>query len=112
MFVFQLLEKATRNGPERTGAAVAQPFDLRSARVRALLHVMLELNPMSSTRTPLPEPRDSLGRHGPNMMGYVLANVSRAAGSSPANRIFRDDMNERGKAPSPLVEGGAAVQSR
>jgi hypothetical protein len=71
-------------------------FDMRSARARTLLLVLLSLKPRASNNEEIPEPWKRVAEHGPNAIGYLLATVSsKELKSSPANRILRIDTAQR-----------------
>ncbi|WP_170296003.1 hypothetical protein [Azospirillum brasilense] len=71
-------------------------FDMRSARARTLLLVLLSLAPRAANGEVIPEPWRRIADHGPNAIGYLLATVNdKELRSSPANRILRIDMSQR-----------------
>ncbi|HEV7371786.1 DUF262 domain-containing protein [Arenibaculum sp.] len=71
-------------------------FDMRSARARTLLLVLLSLAPRAANGEVIPEPWRRIADHGPNAIGYLLATVNdKELRSSPANRILRIDMAQR-----------------
>lgn len=68
-------------------------FDMRSARARALLLVLLSQEPASADGSRIQEPWRLISRYGPEAVGYVMYRVK--AGelvSSPANRIIKPDI--------------------
>ncbi|MBU0500551.1 MAG: DUF262 domain-containing protein [Gammaproteobacteria bacterium] len=94
----------------------AQPFpktfDMRSARVRALLLVLLNQYPRSQDGTPLPAPWREVQEHGPLAIGYIAATVQdRILKSSPANRILKIDPKDRSQAKNWLVSLEASEQT-
>ncbi len=89
------------------GAAEPFPatFDMRSARVRALLLVLLSLKPKDNQGVEIPEPWKQISEHGPNSIGNIFATVDdKYLASSPANRILRIDMKNRSLAKAWLLE--------
>lgn len=86
----------------------AQPFptsfDMRSARTRTLLLVLLSLKPKDKEGDTIEKPWQQIGMHGPNAIGRIAATVHDAElVASPANRILRIDMEDRSQAKSWLV---------
>lgn len=80
----------------------AQPFpktfDMRSARAKTWLLVLLSLDPRGSDGEPLSEPWRLVAEHGPSAVGYVVASATvadKALLSSPANRILRVNPKDR-----------------
>lgn len=89
------------------GAAEPFPatFDMRSARVRTLLLVLLSLKPKDIYGREIPEPWKRISEHGTNSIGYIFATVSdKELASNPANRILRIDMGNRSQAKAWLLE--------
>lgn len=87
----------------------AQPFpkvfDMRSARARTWLLVLLSLRPRGSNGEPLPEPWRMVAEHRSNAIGYIAATVSdKDLKSSPANRILRLDPRNRSQAMNWLLQ--------
>ncbi|MBI4702332.1 MAG: DUF262 domain-containing protein [Deltaproteobacteria bacterium] len=79
-------------------------FDMRSARVRTLLHVLLGLAPRDDRGQPLDDAARLLAEHGPAALGHVVSGVpKREGGSSPANRVFVAVPGERSKGSDWLV---------
>jgi hypothetical protein len=88
--------------------AAAEPlslsFDMRSARTRATLLVLLRLNPRDQTGAPIEAAEANLENYGPESVGYIISqNKSVVLSSSVANRFFRSDMGARGIARGWLV---------
>ncbi|MGZ9204245.1 MAG: DUF262 domain-containing protein, partial [Nitrospira sp.] len=74
-------------------------FDMRSARARTLLLVLLSLEPRDVNGKPVCKPWQRIAQHGPNAMGQIVATVrDKDLASSPANRILRIDMTNRAQA--------------
>lgn len=74
-------------------------FDMRSARTRALLLVLFDLEPRGRDGVPISDPSALVARFGPDAVGYVASNVSSPElARSPANRILRDDVLDRSQA--------------
>lgn len=69
-------------------------FDMRSARVRALLLVLLAEQPTRADGEPIGSPWRLIGTYGPQAIGHVLYRVEGELGSSPANRIIKPEMSE------------------
>lgn len=84
--------------------AFPKVFDMRSARTRTLLLVMLEQQPRNEQGQIIEKPWDSIAEHGPLAIGYIAATVKdKILASSPANRILRFDVGERSQAKNWLV---------
>lgn len=65
-------------------------YDMRSARTRTLLLVMLAQKPLDEQGEPIPDPWKQIEADGPHAMGNICATVrDKALASSPANRILR-----------------------
>lgn len=89
------------------GAAEPFPatFDMRSARARTLLLVLLSLKPKDKRGEEIPEPWKRISEHGTNSIGYIFATVgNKELASSPANRILRIDLENRSQAKAWLLE--------
>jgi hypothetical protein len=71
-------------------------FDMRSARTRTLLLVMLSLRPLSLTGEPLLDPWRPIAEKGPDGVGYVFGELPRDLTGNPANRMIRPPGAERG----------------
>ncbi len=91
----------------------AQPFpkvfDMRSARARTWLLVLLSRRPQGIDGEPLREPWRLVVEHRSNAVGYIAATVSdKDLKSSPANRILRPDPHDRSQAMNWLsrLDGG------
>ena len=71
----------------------AQPyptsFDLRSARTRCLLNVVLAMGPRDADGSVIPEPWRDLAGRGPAAVGYIILNASKQYRGNPANRMLR-----------------------
>jgi hypothetical protein len=79
-------------------------FDMRSARARTWLIVLLSLKPKDQNGKEISSPWSAIAQHGPNAIGRVLATVlDKELAASPANRIFRIDMENRAQARSWLL---------
>lgn len=87
--------------------AFPKVFDMRSARARTLLLVVLAQKPRNIQGQVIENPWESISEHGPLAIGYISANVKdRSLASSPANRILRLDTNERSQAKNWLITLG------
>jgi hypothetical protein len=75
-------------------------FDLRSARTRAFLHVLLGECPRRPDGEPIEEPWRAVANHGPNGIGHIstASTIEKDLVRSPANRILRIDMKDRSQA--------------
>lgn len=71
-------------------------FDMRSARTRTLLLVMLSLKPLSPRGEPLVDPWRPIAEKGPDGVGYVFGDLPRDLTGNPANRMIRPPGAERG----------------
>jgi len=71
-------------------------FDMRSARTRALLSVMLALGPRNEEGGLVPEPWQLLAQRGPSAIGHVIANPPRGVAGNPANRMLRPPGQDTG----------------
>jgi hypothetical protein len=73
--------------------AEAQPFpiafDMRSARTRSLLLVMLSLKPRYPDGTEIVDPWRGIAEKGPGGVGYIFGDPPRSHVGSPANRMIR-----------------------
>jgi hypothetical protein len=86
----------------------AQPFpktfDMRSARARTWLLVLLSLQPRDSSGKLLNETWRLLAEHRSTAIGYIAATVNdKELKSSPANRILRFDPKDRSQAMNWLL---------
>lgn len=93
----------------------AQPFpkvfDMRSARARTWLLVLLSLCPRRSDGEPVPEPWRLVADHRSNAVGYVAATVNdKELKSSPANRILRPDPRDRSQVMNWLLRLESGVR--
>jgi len=83
---------------------IPRSFDMRSARTRAHLLVMLNSAPRDRNGKVIEDPGDTIGLNGPDAVGYVADAVSdRELSRSPANRILRDVPTETGQAKTWLL---------
>jgi Protein of unknown function DUF262 len=64
-------------------------FDMRSARTRSLLLVMLSLSPKYPDGTEVVDPWRGIAEMGPGGVGYIFGDPPRDYVGSPANRIIR-----------------------
>lgn len=70
-------------------------FDMRSARTRCAVVVMLKLEPRAADGRPLEEPWRLIADKGPNAMGRIFSNIPRSRLSNAANRMLRPPGEER-----------------
>jgi hypothetical protein len=74
-------------------------FDMRSARARTVLLVLLSLKPQDSEGHEILEPWQQIANRGPDSIGRIFATVDdKELDASPANRIFQIDMKIRAQA--------------
>jgi hypothetical protein len=71
-------------------------FDMRSARTRSLLLVMLSLSPRNSDGTRIDEPWREISEKGPGGVGHIFADPPRGYVGNPANRMIRPPGASRG----------------
>ncbi len=71
-------------------------FDMRSARTRTLLLVMLKLEPRSPDGDVIADPWRGIAERGPDAVGYIFADLPRDLTGTPANRLIRPSGVERG----------------
>ena len=92
-------------------AALPYPtsFDMRSARTRALLSVMLALGPREDDGTLVEDPWRLVAARGPSAIGHVLGNPGKAISGNPANRMLRPPGEERGSL-RPWIERMATLE--
>jgi len=64
-------------------------FDMRSARTRALLLVLLSLRPRSEDGLEIEEPWRLIASRGPEAIGHVIPDPPRRLAGNPANRMLR-----------------------
>jgi hypothetical protein len=105
--VSQSAEPSTLKNMRMDVAAEPFPatFDMRSARARTLLLVLLSLKPKDAVGNDVVEPWRRVAEHGPNAIGYLFATVeNKELASSPANRILRLDMTDRSQAKNWLLK--------
>jgi hypothetical protein len=72
-------------------------FDMRSARTRTLLLIMLRLQPRYSDGAIIVDPWRTIAEKGPDGVGYVFGELPRDLVGSPANRMIRPPGAERGQ---------------
>ena len=81
-------------------AAMSLPFpstfDMRSARTRTLLLVMLSLDPRTPDGRAIDDPWRIIAEKGPDGVGYVFSDLPRDLVGNPANRMIRPPGGERG----------------
>ncbi|MBN2529169.1 MAG: DUF262 domain-containing protein [Deltaproteobacteria bacterium] len=77
---------------------IPKSFDMRSARTRTLLNVMLRQAPRDSEGKIINEPWKQIQSHGPVAMGKITNTADKEIKSGPANRIFKIDMKNSGQA--------------
>ncbi|AFL75327.1 DUF262 domain-containing protein [Thiocystis violascens] len=95
----------------------AQPFpktfDMRSARARTWLLVLLSLQPRGRDGKPVEEPWRLITEHRSNAIGYIAATVNdKDLKSSPANRILRFDPKDRSQAMSWLLKLDSSLRAQ
>jgi len=71
-------------------------FDMRSARTRTLLLVMLSLRPRGSDGSVIEGPWHGIAERGPEAVGYIVSTSTQALTRDPANRMIRPPGAERG----------------
>ena len=71
-------------------------FDMRSARTRALLLVMLSLDPRNGDGSLIADPWQGIAEKGPGGVGYIFGDPPREFVGSPANRMIRPPGIDRG----------------
>jgi hypothetical protein len=64
-------------------------FDMRSARTRALLLVMLSLRPMNPDGSIVVDPWRDIAEKGPAAVGHIFGELPRSLSGNPANRMIR-----------------------
>ena len=64
-------------------------FDMRSARTRSLLLVMLSLRPRDTAGEPIIDPWSRISQMGPSGVGYIFDELPKAYSGNPANRMIR-----------------------
>lgn len=79
-------------------------FDMRSARTRCLLLVMLSLQPQGLDGQLIAEPWREIAEKGPSAVGRIFYNVPRDVVGNPANRMIRPPGGEQGSL-RPWIEG-------
>jgi len=79
-------------------------FDMRSARARTLLLVLLSLDPMDEHVQKVFAPWERIAMHGPNSMSKIISTVQdKELSVSPANRILRINLENRAQAKGWLL---------
>ena len=99
-------DRPTLTSVDLTENALPLPrsFDMRSARTRVLLLVLLDLHPLNRDGELISQPEYLIQAFGPEAIGYVANTVSdREIARSPANRILRDVPSDRGQARNWLL---------
>jgi hypothetical protein len=92
---------------------IPSAFDMRSARARALLSVMLREKPRGKDGKPLRAPWEQILTHGPAAMGNAAATVSdKDLRGSPANRILKVDMKEPGQAKNWILTLDSKIRDK
>lgn len=91
----------------------AQPFpkdfDMRSARARTWMLVLLNLGPRHLAGYSIENPWKLVAEHGPNAIGYIVATArGTELKSSPANRILRIDIKDRRQALTWLTDSAVS----
>lgn len=87
--------------------AFPKSFDMRSARARTLLLVLLAQAPRDKAGEVIKEPWSLIAEHGPIAIGYIAATVkNKVLASSPANRILNPDVKDRSQAKNWIVSLG------
>lgn len=91
----------------RSALPIPRSFDMRSARTRAHLLVLLSLEPLGPSGKPIVDPQSSIHVYGPEAVGYVFNTDSvedKEIARSPANRIVRYSPHARGQARTWLLD--------
>ena len=84
--------------------AFPKSFDMRSARARTLLLMLLERRPRDKSGELIKEPWRQIAEHGSIAIGYIAATVNdKVLASSPANRILKLDIKDRSQAKNWLA---------
>ena len=71
-------------------------FDMRSARTRALLLVMLSMQPKDLNGAEIKDPWLTIARMGPAGVGHIFDELPRPYAGNPANRMVRPPQASRG----------------
>jgi len=80
---------------DETALPFPKSFDMRSARVRALLLVLLAEQPSGPDGKRINEPWRLISKYGPEAIGYVVYRTKdRELGSSPANRLLKPNVTD------------------
>lgn len=96
-----LLENMRLDEPAQ---AFPKRFDMRSARSRTLLLVLLAQGPRDKGGKKISDPWRLIGEHGPNAIGYIASRAKdKRLRSSPANRILKFDIQDGSQAKNWLV---------
>ncbi|MGH8552388.1 MAG: hypothetical protein ACRERS_03755, partial [Methylococcales bacterium] len=100
----QLLDNMRLDEPAQ---AFPDSFDMRSARTRTLLLVLLSLRPRGTDGEELDEPWRRVSERGPDTVGRIAATVKdKRLFSSPVNRILKPDMEDASQAKNWLARLG------
>lgn len=94
----------------RPALPIPRSFDMRSARTRALLLMLLSLQPRDRKGAPIADPQSMIHVFGPEAVGYIANtdNVSdKEIARSPANRILRESPAARGQARTWLLSSNS-----
>lgn len=74
---------------DATSLPFPSSFDMRSARTRALLLVMLSLKPRNPDGTLIEDPWRDIAEKGPSAVGHIFGELPRSLTGNPANRMIR-----------------------
>lgn len=87
--------------------AFPKTFDMRSARARTFLIVLLSQQPRDQQGKIIDKPWDRVLEHGPLAIGKIAASVKdKALFSSPANRLLRFETGDQSQAKNWLIQLG------
>lgn len=92
---------------DRPALPIPRSFDMRSARTRVHLLVVLSLTPTGPQNEPIDNPQGLIYAHGPEAVGYVINPDSvsdKEIARSPANRMIRYTPKARGQARTWLLD--------
>ena len=86
-------------------------FDMRSARTRTLLLVMLSLEPRHPDGSFIEGPWHGIAERGPEAVGHIVSTGEHVFNKDPANRMIRPPGAERGLLRSWIVDRLTAADS-
>lgn len=92
--------------------ALGESFDLRSARTKSMLLVMIDHGPLDVEGRPISQVQDFIHESGSRALAYAVDSASPSLRSSPANRVLTYNPSMRGQARTWLLSISSDLRAR